>query len=57
MGKDYVSVENIYLFLHTTPPHRWTAIGMGALRYQTAIGPLSIDNGPRSLFFLILFHI
>jgi len=57
MGKDRLSGEHISNFFTPTPPHRWTAIGMGALRYQTAIGPLSIDNGPRSPFFLILFRI
>jgi hypothetical protein len=42
MGKDRLRVEN-------TPPavvpyarHRWTAIGVVAVRDQTAIGPLSI---------------
>ena len=47
MGKDCLRVENTYLFCTPTAPHRWTAIGMGAIRYQTAIGALSNDSVPR----------
>jgi len=36
-------------FFRTTTPRRWTAIGMGALRYQTAIGSLSTASVPTSL--------
>jgi hypothetical protein len=45
--KDCISVKHIYLFFTSTTPHRWTAIGMGADRYQTAIGALSNDSVPR----------
>ena len=37
-------------FLCATTPRRWTAIIMGALRYQTAIGSLS-SRSSRILFF------
>jgi len=47
MGKDRLSGEHISNFFTPTPPHRWTAIGMGADRYQTAIGALSNDSDPR----------
>ena len=47
MGRDRLRVKNIYLFFTSTTPHRWTAIGMGADRYQTAIGALSNDSVPR----------
>jgi hypothetical protein len=46
--RDRVSVEHTCLFFATTTPRRWTAIGMGALRYQTAIGPLATASDPRS---------
>jgi hypothetical protein len=51
MGRDRVSVENTRLFFATTTPRRWTAISMGALRCQTAIGSLSTDIVPLSLNF------
>jgi hypothetical protein len=47
--RDRVSVEHTCLFFATTTPRRWTAIGMGALRYQTAIGSLSTASVPTSL--------
>ena len=46
MGRDRVSVEHTHLFFATTTPRRWTAIIMGADRYQTAIGSLSTDIVP-----------
>jgi len=46
MGKDRVSVEHTRLFFATTTPRRWTAIIMGADRYQTAIGSLSTAGVP-----------
>jgi hypothetical protein len=52
MGRDYVVVEHTYLFFTSTTPRRWTAITMGALRYQTAIGSLSTASVPISTIFL-----
>lgn len=48
MGRDRVSVENTHIFFATTTPRRWTAIGMGADRHQTAIGSLSTAGVPLS---------
>jgi len=48
MGKDRVSVEHTHLFFTSTTPRRWTAISMGALRCQTAIGSLSTAGVPLS---------
>ena len=51
MGRDRVSVEHTRLFFATTTPRRWIAIGMGADRYQTAIGSLSTAGVPIPLKF------
>ena len=42
MVKDRVRVENTPPAVVPSTRHRWTAIGVGAVRDQTAIGPLSI---------------
>jgi hypothetical protein len=49
--KDRIFGEHTYLFFTTTTPRRWTAISMGALRYQTAIGSLSTAGVPIPLDF------
>ena len=41
MGKDRVFVENTHSFFALPTARRLTAITVGALRYQTAIVPLS----------------
>jgi hypothetical protein len=48
MGKDRVCVENTHSAQIFLPPRRWTAIGVGAVRHQTAIGPLSNASAPRT---------
>ena len=48
MGKGSVRVENTHSFAFFLPPRRWTAIGVGAVRHQTAIGPLSNASAPRT---------
>ena len=47
--KRCIRTENTHSFFTLTAPHRWTAIGMGADRYQTAIGPLATAGGPISI--------
>ena len=49
--KDCIFGEHTYLFFATTTPRRWTAISMGALRCQTAIGSLSTAGVPISQTF------
>lgn len=46
MARDRVRVENIPYNPGTYMARRWTAIGMGADRDQTAIGPLSSAGDP-----------
>ena len=46
MVKSYAFVMNIYVFFTPPPAHRWTVIGMGALREHPAIGALSTAGGP-----------
>jgi hypothetical protein len=48
MGKDRVRVENTHSFAFFLPPRRWTAIGVGALRDQTATTPLPPRYHPRA---------
>jgi hypothetical protein len=48
MGRDCVRVENTHSYKIFLPPRRWTAIGVGAVRHQTAIGPLSNASAPRT---------
>jgi hypothetical protein len=50
--RDRISVMNTSGFLCDTAPRRWTAIGVGAIRYQTAIGALSTASVPRAVTFL-----
>lgn len=46
MGKDCVSVVNTYRYTPFCAARRWTANGMGAVRNQTAIDPLSSARDP-----------
>jgi hypothetical protein len=50
--RDRISVMNTSGFLCDTAPRRWTAIGVGAIRYQTAIGALSTASVPIPTTFL-----
>ena len=46
MRRDRVFVENTYSYAFFCAAHRWTAIGVGAVRHHTAIGALATDIGP-----------
>ena len=64
MRRDCVFVENTHSAKLFLPPRRWTAIGVGAVRYWIAIDPLSPACDPtstkrRAVFFtarLFLYH-
>ena len=50
--RDCIFAVNTPGFLCITAPHRWTAIGVGAIRHQTAIIPLSTASVPIPTTFL-----
>jgi hypothetical protein len=61
--RDRICGENSYSYALFCARRRWTAIGVGAIRYNTARAPLSIDIVPISVAFLydarchLLMHI